>query len=146
MLIFAPTSASRPEPQKAFYSVLCLEIAKNSTSKSQVRNVPFAVSFVCEYGAGRFSSVLSTSVFGDTRDKQGEQNPAPRLLSPHNRRRRSRGLNPLTPTYHIMGRRRHNDYDDDFENDFDQDAILDIMFDRDEDFNDDDDGCGAFMG
>ena len=36
-------------------------------------------------------------------------------------------------------------YDDD-EPEFDADDMLDIMFDRDEDFDDETDGCGSFMG
>ncbi len=38
-----------------------------------------------------------------------------------------------------------NQYDDE-DPEFDQDAILDYMFDRDEDFDDETDGCGAYMG
>ncbi len=38
-----------------------------------------------------------------------------------------------------------NYYDDD-DCPYDEDDILDEMFDRDEDFDDDTDGCGAFMG
>ena len=39
---------------------------------------------------------------------------------------------------------RHSDYDDDPE--YDEDEILDVMFNRDDEFDDETDGCGSFMG